>query len=152
MLSLELALVLRAAGLAWKPALHDFFVVPNSELEGRLFVISDLMADVEQVVSGQTIAFNGAVEWSLDTIMLSEVVWMPTEAQLREHLQASLLAEEQPAVILASFNDGYHCQISHQGGVHRFEGVEASEAYGLALLFLLGQELGGRAADGELSA
>jgi hypothetical protein len=137
MVSLSLAIKLKQAGLAWQPKLHDFFAIPQPELEDRLFVLSDMTIEIEPIFGWQAITFNGAVEWSLDYIMTADVVWVPTESQLREMLQEHLLAEEQPAVHLASAISGYHCQITLGGNIHEFEAATASDAYGLALLFLL---------------
>lgn len=137
MLSLNLAIKLKQAGLSWKPELHDFFAIPQPDLEDRLFVLSDMTIEVEPIFGWQAITFNGAVEWSLDYIMTAEVVWMPTESQLRDLLQEHLLAEEQPAVQLFSSISGYHCQITYDGIVHDFEAPTASDAYGHALLFII---------------
>ena len=140
MISLELARQLKEAGLQWQPALHDFFAIPQPELDERVFVISDMTIDVEKLFGRQTITFNGAVEWSLDFIMQAAVLWMPTESQLRELLQERLLMERQPAVQLDSSTDGYTCQIIYQGQACYFEAVQASNAYAKALLHLLQNE------------
>lgn len=137
MVSLRLAIKLKQAGLVWQPELHDFFAIPQPELEDRLFVLSDMTIEVEPIFGWQAITFNGAVEWSLDYIMTADVVWVPTESQLRELLQEQLLAEEQPAVQLLSSISGYQCQINYEGDIHHFEAPTASDAYGQALLFLL---------------
>ncbi len=137
MISLALAIKLKQAGLSWQPELHDFFSIPEPELEERLFVLSDMTIDIQPLFGWQAITFNGAVEWSLDYIMTAEAVWVPTESQLRELLQERLLAEEQPAVQLLSAISGYHCQITYEGNLHEFEAPTASDAYGKALLFLI---------------
>lgn len=137
MISLSLAMELKQAGLNWNPELHDFFAIPQPDLENRLFVLSDMTIDIQQIFGWEAITFNGAMEWSLDYIMTAEVVWVPTESQLREMLQERLLAEEQPAVQLVSAISGYHCQITYDGDLYEFEAATASDAYGQALLFLL---------------
>jgi hypothetical protein len=137
MVSLTLAIELKQAGLIWQPELHDFFAIPQPELEDRLFVLSDMTIDIQPLFGWQALTFNGAVEWSLDYIMTAEVVWVPTESQLREMLQERLLAEEQPAVQLLSSISGYHCQITYEGELQEFEAATASDAYGQALLFLV---------------
>lgn len=139
MISLPLAIKLKRAGLAWQPQLHDFFAIPETELEKRLFVVSDMMIDVQQLFGNQMITFNGAVEWSLDYILISDVVWMPTEGQLRQALEFSLLKENQPAVELFCLVDRYRCRIQYQGMSHEFNGKGASDAYGRALLYILEQ-------------
>lgn len=137
MISLSLAIELKQAGLIWQPVLHDFFAIPQPELEDRLFVLSDMTIDIQPLFGWQAITFNGAVEWSLDYIMTADVVWLPTESQLRELLQEHLLAEEQPAVQLQSGVSGYHCQITYEGVFQEFESATASDAYAMALLFLI---------------
>lgn len=137
MISLSLAMDLKNAGLIWKPALHDFFAIPQPGLDGRVFVVSDMTIDVVDHLGWETITFNGAVEWSLDYVVTAEVVWMPTEAQLREELQQRLLTETQPTVRLESFRGHYRCQIEDQGQVSEFAAAIAEDAYGQALLYLL---------------
>jgi hypothetical protein len=151
MITLSLAAQLKEAGLTWKPKLHDFFAVPDGELQERVFVVSEMTIDVQQLFGRQLITFNGAVEWSLDYIMMIDVVWMPTEAQLRDMLQDRLLGAAQPSVQLLSFVDGYECRIRPEGEELTFEALSASEAYGLALLHLL-LESSGAAYEGGLQA
>lgn len=139
MISLPLATRLKSVGLTWKPALHDFFTIPNSDLDQRIFVVSDMTIDVRQLLGHQTITFNGAVEWSLDYIRKTDAVWLPTEEQLRELLQDLLLAESQPAIELSSWLDHYRCQIEFEDKSLEFDAVSASDAYGHALLHVLQQ-------------
>jgi hypothetical protein len=47
MISLSLAVKLKESGLTWQPTLHDFFAIPQPELEDRLFVLSDMTIDIE---------------------------------------------------------------------------------------------------------
>lgn len=82
LLSLHLARWLEEAGLAWEPAMGDQFMMPDHEVD-RLFRIADMVVEVRRVPAGRIIAFNGTPEWALDDIMLSETLWLPTEAQLR---------------------------------------------------------------------
>lgn len=133
MISLELALQLREAGLQWQPTLFDFFAAPQTALEDRVFVLSDMMAEIEILKGWPAITFNGAVEWALDYILQEEVVWMPREEQLRQLLEAKvgffeLIKTEQ-----------YHCTFHWQGQKHSFPADSASSAYGQALLYLLTQ-------------
>ena len=92
MISVELATVLRDGGLEWRPALYDIFFIPDRGLDDRVFVLSDMTVDVQHLAGGAAITFNGAVEWSLDSILHGEVVWLPTEAQLRALLGERLVA------------------------------------------------------------
>ena len=68
MLSRELALRLRDAGLLWHPARGDAFVVPGRDLDDHVFVLSDMVVELVDVPGGTPIlAFNGTTEWALDS-------------------------------------------------------------------------------------
>ncbi|MCZ7671505.1 MAG: hypothetical protein M5U34_32400 [Chloroflexi bacterium] len=43
MIPLTLALELKEAGLKWIPDLNDFFAIPYSDLDDRLFVMADML-------------------------------------------------------------------------------------------------------------
>ena len=137
MISLSIAVELKNAGLVWHPALHHLFAIPDSDLDQRVFVVSDMAIDVERLFGQQAITFNGAVEWSLDHIMVDDVVWMPTEEQLREALQQRLLGEAEPVIRLNSYSNRFCCMISLEGESLSFEAHTASDAYGLALLHII---------------
>jgi hypothetical protein len=137
MLSLSAALQLKEAGLPWEPALHHFFAVPDRGLDDRVFVISDMMATHAMLRGHPALLFNGAVEWALDYIMVAEVVWIPTESQVRSELEQRLLAIPDSSLTLTSTLDGYRCEIQVAGESHTFEAFGAPEAYALALRHLL---------------
>lgn len=129
MISVPIAKQLRAAGLVWRPRSFDFFHIPDRDLDERIFVIADFSVDVQPLADGiAAITFNGAVEWSLDYILQQDVVWLPTEAQLR-----SLLGDRVTA--LQRSDAGWICIIDHQ--VEQHEAETASDAYGMALLSVL---------------
>ena len=129
MISVRLARQLRDQGLEWTPQLHDFFVIPDSDLDDHVFVISELTIDVERSGASATIMFNGAVEWSLDYIRSREAVWLPTEEQLRELLGDQLAT-------LARMDDGYRCEVRLDGVSVLFSADSASDSYAAALLHL----------------
>ncbi len=86
MISLHLARWLRDAGLAWEPAAGDQFLVPEHGMDDRVFVIAEMVVQVRHLATGTIIALNGTTEWALDSLLLSEALWMPREDQLREAL------------------------------------------------------------------
>jgi hypothetical protein len=137
MLSLSTAQQLKKAGLIWTPALHDFFAIPGRGLGDRVFVISDVFANVEWLHSHLVVTFHGSVEWALDYILVAELVWLPTEAQLRQELESRLVTKPESGVKLISGQDGYVCECWLQDERLRFEAPEASEAYASALLHAL---------------
>jgi hypothetical protein len=136
MLSLSTARRLKAAGLAWTPCLHDFFGIPERGMDDHIFVISDVSVDLERLKGQSIVTFNGTSEWALDYEVTSEVVWMPTEEQLRQQL-AQRLANGSPALKLIHAPDGYWCEIQSKGRALAFLGADASEAYAEALLHIL---------------
>ncbi len=84
-----------------------------------------------EIAGLRTITFNGVVEWSLDWILSEDVVWMPSEAQLRERVGANLVALERTP-------DGYRCTVEcRQSGTRQFDSAEAADAYAAALLALV---------------
>ena len=130
MISFDLARRLQHQNLEWTPALHDKFMIPDRDLDDRVFVIAELTIDVEQVGGHATIMFNGAVEWSLDYIFSQDVVWLPSEEQLRGRLGETFRA-------LTPGDDGYRCEIDVDGMTVVFSAPDAADAYGQALLHLL---------------
>ena len=137
MLSLSTARRLKAAGLAWTPGLHDFFAIPDRGLDDRVFVISDVSVDIELLRDQSIVTFNGTSEWALDYEVMSEVVWVPTEEQLRQQLEQRLANGASSALKLIHAPDGYWCQILSKGKALAFLGADASEAYAEALLHIL---------------
>ena len=127
MISIELARKLRDSGLRWDPVDGDRFVVPDRGLDHQVFTISDMTVAVREAAGGQIIAFNGTVEWALDSINQWEVVWLPREAQLRDELGDTFVALERR-------DGGFRCVVEVEGRRVERSHPDASEAYGLALL------------------
>lgn len=134
MIALELATQLKEAGLEWQPALHDFFSVPFPDLEHRVFVLSDMTINQEVLRGWPALTFSGAMEWALDYVLTMEVVWLPTEAQLRQQL----IARSQPEEMILTYNGtGYELVLSEAGYREHFSAATAEEVYGQALLAVL---------------
>jgi hypothetical protein len=137
MLSLKTARALSQAGLAWQPAEFDFFAVPDRGLDERVFVISDMPAAVGQMQGLPMVTFEGAVEWALDYVPTGDVLWLPTEEQLRGQLAARLAAEPHFVLGLNMSAGGCRCEIFFGGQALGFQAADASEAYAAALLHTL---------------
>lgn len=141
MIPLPLAQQLKAAGLVWRTNNYDFFAIPDRGLDDRVFVLADMMAYTELVQGWPVVAFHGTAEWALDYILTSEVVWMPTEEQLREALAAELQATGSPVVMTLAYDGvGYRCTIGSGDGSRVFDAPTAGEGYGQALLHLLNND------------
>lgn len=139
-ISLSVGQRLKQAGLEWVPATHDFFSIPDVDMDEKIFAMSDMTVSMEVLHGYHAITFNGAVEWALDFVFKADAVWLPTETQLRELVMARL--GDRPQVILQSSIAGYVVTIVREGadGARKeiFEGVTAEDAYASALLSLLG--------------
>lgn len=121
---------LRDAGLAWDPAPGDRFVVPDRDLDDQVFWIADMTVDVNEGPAGRFIAFNGTVEWALDSIMTREVVWLPRDDQLRTWLGPRFRSLERTP-------DGYRCTFLLGGERVAVTAPEPSLAYAESVLQVL---------------
>jgi len=134
-ISSELALRLKQAGLAWQPVERDFFMMPEHNLDEQVFVVSALPALVQNFHSEMSITFHGSIEWALDYVLLSEAVWLPAETQMRALLSDAIgvdapLRLDRTAV-------GYRVQIASDADLLDFDASDAENAYALALLHVL---------------
>ncbi len=139
MIPLELAVKLKKAGLIWQADIHDFFGIPDRGLDERTFVISDMMANLDIFRGWPVVTFHGAAEWALDYILTTDVVWVPTESQLRQELTTFLRERGEAMMQLTLRPDGYQCSITFQREPLTFIADTAEEAYAQALLYLLQQ-------------
>jgi hypothetical protein len=137
MLSLATARKLKDAGLRWMPALHDFFALPDRDLDDRVFVITDVMSYVELLHGSPMVSFHGTAEWALDYVLLGEAVWLPSEEQLRLALLRQLQDQARPAVRIAAVPGQTRCTIAVDDEERTFEAADGPEAYAQALLFTL---------------
>jgi len=130
-ISRELAESLAAHGLRWEPASGDRFLVPDRDLDDEVFVVSGMAIEVSQLPSGAEMRFNGTVEWALDSIAQSEVIWLPREDQLRAVLGDRFLR-------LESVTGGYAVVLDDlAGGEQRHVDIDAERAYARAVLAVL---------------
>lgn len=130
MISVDLAVRLRTAGLRWEPARGDRFVIMDKGMDDDVFVLSDMTVEVHDFPGGPVIGFNGTVEWALDSVDKDSALWLPDEAQLRSRLGATF-------VRLGYDRGVFTVDIAVNGTRTSFESDDAEEAYGLALLFLI---------------
>jgi len=131
MISIDLALALRGAGLAWQPMERDCFTIPDGQFDGKVFSLNEQPALIELLHGYPAITFHGSTEWALDHLYTSEVVWLPTETQLREKI-AHLIGLDVPFV-LDRISTGYTCHAA----AHTADGMNADEAYAKTLLAIL---------------
>ncbi|MCB9422679.1 MAG: hypothetical protein H6667_22945 [Ardenticatenaceae bacterium] len=137
MISLELAQALKQAGLVWKASNHHFFAIPDRGMDDHIFVITDMMAHLDLLQGWPVITFHGTAEWALDYIVTTEVVWMPTEGQLRQELENLLKDEGEKELKLRWVDGRCHIQIRYQNETLSFNAATASNAYGETILYIL---------------
>ena len=131
----ELAVRLRAAGLAWEPTNGDAFAVPDRDLDGEVFVLSDMVVELLHLPEGVTVlGFNGTTEWALDSLEVDAAVWLPREDQLRALLGPAFVTLEQVATPEVP---GFAVTATVDGVAQRPLDVRAADAYARALLALL---------------
>jgi hypothetical protein len=127
----EQASELAARGLPWRPGSGDRFFVPDRDLDDEVFVVSGMSIEVSDLPSGAEVRFNGTVEWALDSIAQSEVIWLPREEQMREALGEHFRRLESVtggfAVVLVEPSDA---EVRHVD-------IDAERAYARALLSVL---------------
>ena len=130
MISVDLALLLRNAGLRWHPAPGDRFAV--RVLEGQVFTISDMVVEPHDYPTGTVLGFNGTTEWALDSVAQEDALWLPREDQLRDLLGGTFRS------LARSTFGGYQVLIEVSGRPEQlFSADEAADAYAQALLALV---------------
>ncbi|MEV8023715.1 MULTISPECIES: hypothetical protein [Microbacterium] len=132
MISTDLARELRASGLTWRPRSGDRFQLDEPEFEADVYTVSEMTVEARSYPTGDLLAFNGTTEWALDSVALEDALWLPSEAQLRELLRGTFRA-------LRRLPDTHEVEIEVDAAPHRFRHPEPADAYGQALLFLLGR-------------
>jgi len=130
MISTDLALALREAGLVWHPASGDRFQLDEPEFEADVYTVSEMTIEPRSYPTGVILAFNGTTEWALDSVALEDALWLPREDQLRELLRATFRS-------LTRLEDAYRVDAVIQGEPLSFEHPEPADAYALALLALV---------------
>lgn len=135
MITRELAIALRQAGLVWLPQSGDRFLLDlpgdvEREVEAEVFTVSEMTIEARRTPSGTDLAFNGTTEWALDAVELADTVWLPREDQLRDLLRGTFRR-------LVRVEDSFLVEIEISGETLRFEHPDPSEAYGRALLDLV---------------
>jgi hypothetical protein len=128
----ELALELARRGLPWAPASGDRFYVPDRDLDDEVFVVSGMSIEISELPSGTEMRFNGTVEWALDSIAQTEVVWLPREEQLRDALGDRFLRLER----IDAESGGYAVVLAGDAAARHVD-IDAERAYARALLAVL---------------
>ncbi len=91
MISRELAVALREAGVRWSPASGDRFSLVDPAFEGDVFTLSDMTIEAQGPPEARVLGFNGTTEWALDSVEIQAALWLPREDQLRELMGATFV-------------------------------------------------------------
>ena len=119
--------------LTWQPANGDRFYIPQPEIAESVFTVSDMVVELVNRDGESRFHFNGTVEWALDSVESSAVVWLPREDQLRELVGPYFLS-------LDGSSAGFVVTVSGPGrAFHTDAQSEAADAYALALLYVIDQ-------------
>jgi hypothetical protein len=137
MISLDTARQLKEAGLIWHAATNDFFAIPDRGMDDRIFVLSDLQAQLDLFRGWPVVTFHGTAEWALDYILTSEIIWLPREEQLRDLLLSLHPDMPESGLSLIVADHQYICSMPWSGTTKAFEASNGGDAYGKALLFVL---------------
>ena len=128
MISTDLARSLAAQGMRWNPASGDSFCLDGDDFDGEVFILSDMTIEAHEFDTGTILGFNGTTEWALDSVSLDVALWMPREDQLRDMLGGTFVS--------LSRADGVYTVETLAGS---YAAGDAAQAYGLALLELVGR-------------
>ncbi|UKJ63662.1 hypothetical protein H1Q78_18975 [Cellulosimicrobium cellulans] len=130
MISWDLALALRDAGVRWSPASGDRFRLLATGRDGDVFTVSDMTIEPHEFDTGVVLGFNGTTEWALDSVALEDALWHPLEGQLRDLLGGTFRRLERTT-------GGYVVRTEVLDDVGTFAAADASDAYARAVLALV---------------
>jgi hypothetical protein len=130
MISWDLALALRDAGVRWSPASGDRFRLLATGRDGDVFTVSDMTIEPHEFDTGVVLGFNGTTEWALDSVALEDALWHPLEGQLRELLGGTFRRLERTT-------GGYVVRTEVLDDLATFAAAGAADAYARAVLALV---------------
>lgn len=143
MISTELAVALRDAGLVWHPRSGDRFQLDEPEFEADVFTVSEMTIEPRTYPTGKILAFNGTTEWALDSVALEDALWLPHEEQLRELLRGAFRALRRLAdtheveIVLRPSRRPGEDERPDEDETLVFQHPVPADAYALALLAIL---------------
>ena len=118
--------------LTWTPANGDRFYIPRPEIAESEFVVADMVVELVTQQGESRFHFNGTVEWALDSVESTGVVWLPREDPLREligpHFHALDSSAGEFVVTVSGPGRAYHTDPE----------PDAGNAYARALLYVRG--------------
>jgi hypothetical protein len=140
MITIECARALQQAGLRWHPRSGDAFRIERPGFDSEVFTVSEMTIEAHEFDTGTILGFNGTTEWALDSLALEDALWLPREDQLRTLLRGTFRS-------LHRLDDGsFRVSVRVTGVDDVFDAATAEDAYGVAVLMLIGRSGEGRVA------
>jgi len=136
MLSIDLAIQLRKAGLAWKPQSADQYALEPTEVCPVGKAGAESMIRIE---SGPLVLGNPCAVRRMSLLRPAGAVWLPALAQMVAELRAR---GWQPcfSVRLQDTENGHICSLQQEGAADRdFSAASRENAAARALLWLLNE-------------
>src|SRR4051794_41982763 len=93
-------------------------------MDDDVFVVSEMVVEQYQGAAGPLLRFHGTTEWALDYVLVSQVLWLPREDQVRSRLGDRFVA--------LAHVDGEWVVTTSDGEAHR--AADPEEAYAAAWL------------------
>ena len=133
MITIDCARALQEAGLLWRPASGDSFRIERPGFDSEVFTVSEMTIEAHEFDTGTILGFNGTTEWALDSLALEDALWLPREDQLRSLLGGTFRSLHRRG------EDGYRVNVQVAGADEVFDASTAEDAYGAAVLMLIGR-------------
>jgi len=133
MITIDCARALQQAGLRWRPASGDSFSIERPGFDADVFTVSEMTIEAHEFDTGTILGFNGTTEWALDSLALEDALWLPREDQLRQLLRGTFRSLHRQG------DDSYRVNVRVAGVDESFEASTAEDAYGTAVLMLIGR-------------
>jgi len=145
MITIDCARALQQAGLSWHPASGDAFRIERPGFDSEVFTVSEMTIEAHEFDTGTILGFNGTTEWALDSLALEDALWLPREDQLRALLRGTFRTLQRLG------DERYRVSVHVRGVDEVFEAATAADAYGIAVLMLIGLSGEGRVAPAAAS-
>jgi len=132
MITIDCARALQQAGLSWRPASGDAFRIERPGFDSEVFTVSEMTIEAHEFDTGTILGFNGTTEWALDSLALEDALWLPREDQLRALLRGTFRSLHRLG------DERYRVSVHLRGVDEVFEAATPADAYGTAVLMLIG--------------
>jgi hypothetical protein len=111
-------------------------------MDEQTFWVTD-MAVIKETMQGMpAMTFHGTPEWALDYMWTGDLIWIPSESQIRELLRQALAKDGTVIFDLLYIDNMYTCRFAWREHSLAFKASDAAEAYGAALLHVLNGDAG----------